>query len=70
MNTKQDEANLILKLYELRRDEALRKARIWFAIEFNPQSAQDIINLMRSGHPHGCTRFIRDKTHIFCKGEV
>ncbi len=52
MNTKQDEANLILKLYELRRDEALREARIWFAIEFNPQTAQDIINLMRSGHPH------------------
>ncbi|MGB8510223.1 MAG: hypothetical protein WCD76_17725 [Pyrinomonadaceae bacterium] len=51
MNTKQEEAGLILKLYELRRDEALREARAWYAVEFNPQSAADIVTLMRSGHP-------------------
>ena len=52
MSTKQDQAALILKLYELRREDSLRRARTWFAVEFTPHSAEDIINLMRSGHPH------------------
>ena len=49
MGTKQEEANLIIRLYEIRRDEEFRKAREWFDTEFNPQSAEDIINLMSSG---------------------
>jgi hypothetical protein len=36
-----DDANLILKLYELRREEKLRDAREWFALEFFPQSMDD-----------------------------
>src|ERR1700689_4250473 len=36
--SKQEEAGLILKLYELRREETLRKARDWYFREFNPQS--------------------------------
>lgn len=55
MSSKTEEATLILKLYETRRDESLRKARTWYAIEFSPQSAQDIINLMRSGHPQSAS---------------
>jgi hypothetical protein len=47
--TKQEEANLILRLYEMRRDEVFRKAREWFDTEFNPQSAQEIIDLVTSG---------------------
>ncbi len=39
----------ILKLYDLRREEKMREARIWFMSEFAPQSAMDIINLYRSG---------------------
>jgi hypothetical protein len=42
MDTKQDSANLILKLYELRREEVMRKARDWFLGEFNPGSIDDI----------------------------
>jgi hypothetical protein len=34
----QEEAGLILKLYELRREETMRKARDWYFREFNPQS--------------------------------
>lgn len=49
MGKKQEEANLILKLYEIRRDEEFRKARKWFDTEFNPQSAQDILQLFGSG---------------------
>jgi hypothetical protein len=39
--SKQDEAGLILKLYELRRDETMRKAREWYFREFHPQSMAD-----------------------------
>lgn len=42
--SKQEEANLILKLYELRREEVMRKARLWYIVEFNPGSLQDITN--------------------------
>ena len=48
-----EEANLILKLYELRRDETMRKARSWFAQEFFPDSVADIDATMfgeHSGH--------------------
>jgi hypothetical protein len=49
MNTKQQDVGLILKLYELRRDEMLRQARNWYVTEFQPESAKDIIKLMLSG---------------------
>ena len=39
------DAELILKLYDLRREAEMRKARHWWAVEFWPQSADDIINL-------------------------
>jgi hypothetical protein len=44
--SKQEEANLILKLYELRREETLRKARDWYFREFNPQSIADFETAM------------------------
>jgi len=39
--SKQDEAGLILKLYELRREETMRQARDWYFREFHPQSLED-----------------------------
>ena len=42
MSDKTDSANLILKLYDLRREEVMRKARSWFVMEFHPASAQEI----------------------------
>lgn len=39
--SKQEEAGLILRLYELRREETMRKARDWYFREFNPQSMED-----------------------------
>ena len=44
MSTKYESANLILKLYEMRREETMRKARDWF-ITFMPNSAQEIIDI-------------------------
>jgi hypothetical protein len=39
--SKQDEAGLILELYNLRREEKMRKARDWYFVDFNPQSFAD-----------------------------
>ena len=39
--SKQEEAGLILKLYELRREDTMRKARDWYFREFHPQSMED-----------------------------
>ena len=36
-------AGLMLKLYELRTEATLRQARSWFAFEFHPQSARDVL---------------------------
>jgi galactose-1-phosphate uridylyltransferase len=48
MSEKHEAANLILKLYELRREEVMRKARAWFIAEFNPESVQDFANVTAS----------------------
>ena len=51
--SKQAEAGLILKLYELRREDTLRKARDWYFREFNPQSMADFNSAIfgeHSGH--------------------
>ena len=37
-------AGLMLKLYELRTEAALRQARSWFAFEFHPSSARDVLS--------------------------
>jgi hypothetical protein len=46
----QDEAVLILKLYELRREETMREARNWYFSEFNPQSLADFTGAMFGPH--------------------
>jgi FMN phosphatase YigB (HAD superfamily) len=51
--SKQEEAGLILKLYELRREATLRKARDWYFRDFNPQTIEDFRAAMfgeNSGH--------------------
>src|SRR5580698_4146989 len=44
--SKQEEAGLILKLYELRREETMRKARNWYFQQFHPESLADFSNAM------------------------
>jgi len=51
--SKQEEAGLILKLYELRREDTMRKARDWYFRDFNPQKLADFTDAMfgeHSGH--------------------
>jgi hypothetical protein len=39
------DAELILKLYDLRREPEMRKARSWWLSDFWPQSSEDLMNL-------------------------
>lgn len=45
--SKQAEADLILKLYDLRREPTMREARNWF-FTFNPRSAEDFLDVLTS----------------------
>jgi hypothetical protein len=47
--SKHEDADLILKLYDLRREAVMREARNWL-FTFNPQSAQDVIDVLLSEH--------------------
>lgn len=42
MTSKADSASLILRLYELRREQTLRDARDWFVTRFHPRSAEEV----------------------------
>jgi len=44
-----ESADLLLKLYDLRREPTMRQARQWFAT-FDPQSADDIAAVIRGEH--------------------
>jgi hypothetical protein len=48
--SKQEEAGLILTLYELRREETLRQAREWYFREFNPESIADYNTAVMGEH--------------------
>ena len=50
MSEKQDGANLILRLYEIRREETMRKARDWFIADFHPESSKDILDVLMGEH--------------------
>ncbi|HEY3707203.1 MAG TPA: hypothetical protein VGL22_19235 [Terracidiphilus sp.] len=47
------DADIILKLYDLRREEVMRKARAWVAGEFWPATAEEYFNVaMNPADPH------------------
>lgn len=50
MPTAVESANLILKLYELRRESVMREARNYFFQSFNPTSAQEYLAQMMGPH--------------------
>ena len=57
MTTKYESADLLLKLYDLRREPVMRKARAWFREQFHPQSAQDVLAAYR-GKPSPLYRMV------------
>ena len=47
--SKHEDADLILKLYDLRREATMREARNWL-FSFNPTSVQDVIDVLLGEH--------------------
>jgi tRNA-dihydrouridine synthase len=44
-----DEVNLMLRLYDMRREPRLRQARAWFVENFHPKSAEEMIEKYPQG---------------------
>ncbi len=44
--SKYEDANLVLKLYELRRESVMRQARDWYAWHFFPQTMEEYTAIM------------------------
>ena len=55
--SKVESADLILKLYDLRREETMRKARNWM-FSFNPESVEDVEKTMMSPEVGGYLRMV------------
>lgn len=54
-----DDANLILRLYEMRRDDRMREARAWFTAHFRPKSWEDLATLVPPGsHENASYRMV------------
>ncbi|MDB4911214.1 MAG: hypothetical protein JWO39_2037 [Gemmatimonadetes bacterium] len=52
-------AGVLLKLYELRTEPALRQARSWFAFEFHPTTARDVLSTwLGPGHASAPYRMV------------
>jgi hypothetical protein len=47
-----DDAELILKLYDLRREERLRTARAWFTSSFSARSLAEVMEKYPAGSDH------------------
>lgn len=46
-----EDVNLLLRLYELRREEKMRAARDWLATNFKPRSIEEMDSLCPPGSP-------------------
>jgi hypothetical protein len=66
MSDKTESANLILKLYNLRREEVMRKARNWFVGEFHPESAQDVANAAMNEQTSAYYRMVTSYWDMAC----
>ncbi|MGC1106134.1 MAG: hypothetical protein WA876_06315 [Candidatus Acidiferrales bacterium] len=44
-----EQVNLMLHLYELRREPTMREARSWFMANFHPKSAEDVMKICPPG---------------------
>jgi hypothetical protein len=56
-----DDVNLILRLYDMRREEKLRAARVWFATNFHPKTVDEYKKLIEN--PEANTYFRQSVTY-------
>src|SRR5262245_44404558 len=50
MSSPYESADLLLKLYDLRREARMREARDWYFREFNPATVDDVISRRMGPH--------------------
>jgi hypothetical protein len=50
MPTPFESAQLILKIFEMRREPVLREARAWFVRDFNPETIDDVTSALAGPH--------------------
>ena len=59
MGATHEQGELMLKLYEVRREEKLREARKWYFSNFNPTTFDDVVKLFMSpGEEGGYIRMV------------
>jgi hypothetical protein len=59
MSQPTDGAALLLKLYELRTEERLRRARAWFGFEFHPRTTKEVLETwLGPGHESAPYRMV------------
>jgi hypothetical protein len=58
-----DDVNLILRLYEIRREEKMRSARDWFVRNFKPKSVDEINQIAPPGSAENA--YMRQVTSYF-----
>ncbi len=46
-----EDVNIVLRLYELRREDVMRRARNFILQEFHPKSLEDVIAVTNPSHP-------------------
>lgn len=46
MSSAYESADLLMKLYDLRREATMRDARNWYALQFNPESVDEMMKTM------------------------
>src|ERR1043165_7927819 len=62
--SKYKDADLILKLYDLRREKTMREARSWF-FQFNPKGKEDFIDVL-TGDKSGLYRMVISYWDMAC----
>lgn len=55
MQATHEDVNLILRLYEIRREEKMRTARSWFAGNFKPKTLAEMQQLAAPGTPENAS---------------
>lgn len=51
-----DDVNLILRLYDIRREEKLRAARVWFVANFKPKNKAEYLKLIETPEANAAFR--------------
>jgi hypothetical protein len=59
------DAEILLELYELRREPEMRKARDWCTLEFQPASAEDVLAVLREAGKTDRNRWLRQFTSYY-----